>query len=96
LPFWVVFAVNAAKDGPRSDWLGFSGSVIAGSATLIAAIIAWFAVDRQIKSQNETAARAEFQAELTKQQQLTDAKIAAIVVLILLNRSMPLPCFCTR
>jgi hypothetical protein len=79
LPFWVVFAVNAAKGGARSDWLGFSGSVIAGTVTLIAAIIAWFAVNRQIKSQEETVARAEVHAELAKQQQLVDAKIAATI-----------------
>jgi hypothetical protein len=81
LPFWVVFAVNAAKGGPRSDWLGFSGSVVAGTVTLIAAIIAWFAVSQQIKSQEETVARAEFHAELAKQQRREDAKIAAILAI---------------
>jgi hypothetical protein len=79
LPFWVVFAVNIAKDGPRTDWLGFSGSVIAGAMTLVAAIIAWFAVNRQIHSQEESVARAEFHAEFARQHHLLDAKLAAVL-----------------
>jgi hypothetical protein len=81
LPFWVLFAINAAKDGLRTDWLGFSGSVIAGAMTLVAAIIAWFAVSRQILSQKEAVARAEYHAELAKQQHLQDAKIAATLAI---------------
>jgi hypothetical protein len=38
-----------------SDWIGFAGNVVAGAMTLIAAIIAWFAVQKQITIQREIA-----------------------------------------
>jgi hypothetical protein len=38
-----------------SDWIGFAGSVTAGAVTLIAAGIAWFAVQKQIRIQREIA-----------------------------------------
>lgn len=41
-----------------SDWIGFSGSVVAGAMTLVAAVIAWFAVQRQIDAQEQTQTRA--------------------------------------
>jgi hypothetical protein len=77
----VVVAINAAKDGPRSDWLGFSGSVVAGAVTLIAAIIAWFAVQRQIKAQEQAEQRAS--ERLAEQSEIaqTAAKDAARIVL---------------
>jgi hypothetical protein len=44
LPLWVAFAINIAKEGNRTDWLGFSGAVFAAFMTLTAGIIAWLAV----------------------------------------------------
>lgn len=63
LPFWVLTAINVTKEGSRADWLGFSGSVIAGAMTLIAAIIAWFAVKNQIDVQKVIAERQASLAE---------------------------------
>ena len=55
LPLWVTMAINVAKIGPRADWLGFLGSVLAGAMTLIGAVIAWFAVQRTIVAQRQLA-----------------------------------------
>lgn len=44
-----------------SDWIGFAGNVVAGAMTLIAAIIAWFAVKRQIDAQEQAEIRARAQ-----------------------------------
>jgi hypothetical protein len=79
LPLWVIMMINAAKAGSASDWLGFSGSVIAGLMTLTGAIIAWFAVQLQIRSQERTTARAEIIAQVAKDQQNADSKIAAVI-----------------
>lgn len=53
LPIWVTTAINIAKEGNRSDWLGFFGSVIGAVMTLIAALVAWFAVQQQIRNTNQ-------------------------------------------
>jgi hypothetical protein len=47
----VTFAINFAKEGSRTDWLGFTGSVIGALVALIAAGVAWFAVQGQIGAQ---------------------------------------------
>jgi hypothetical protein len=63
LPLWVMTAINIAKEGNRSDWLGFSGSIIGsvfGAAmTLVAALVAWFAVQQQIRNTNDQVHAAE-------------------------------------
>jgi hypothetical protein len=61
LPMWVIFAINVGKVGDRSDWLGFFGSIIGATMTIVAALIAWSAVDRQTKS-----ARAIAESEKTE------------------------------
>jgi len=81
LPLWVVFAINVAKDGARSDWLGFSGSVVGGAVTLIAAITAWFAVQRQIKAQEQAEQRALERAAKRLEIAQGGAKYAAAIVL---------------
>jgi hypothetical protein len=53
LPLWVAFAINIAKEGSRTDWLGFSGAVITAFVTLAAGISAWFAVQQQIAAPEE-------------------------------------------
>jgi hypothetical protein len=81
LPFWVVAATNAAKAGSRTDWLGFSGSVIAGFMTLVAATAAWFAVKQQIDAQeNSYAIEKAFRDETIARRQ-AEAKEAARIVL---------------
>src|SRR4249919_2054870 len=55
LPLWVMFVINVAKEGSRTDWLGFTGSVIGAVVALIAAIIAWTAIQRQISAEERRA-----------------------------------------
>ena len=81
LPLWVTFVINAAKEGSRSDWLGFAGSVVGAGVALIAAGIAWFAVQQQIEAQRlaiEQARTAEVQKVERHQ---AEAKAAARIVL---------------
>jgi hypothetical protein len=64
-----------------SDWIGFAGSIAAGAMTLIAATLAWFAVQRQIKSQEDAEKRAAQRAEEQRNAQMSNAKEAAKIVL---------------
>jgi hypothetical protein len=59
LPIWVTTAINIAKEGNRSDWLAFFGSVIGAAMTLIAALVAWLAVQQQIRNTNDQLRAAE-------------------------------------
>jgi hypothetical protein len=53
----------AGGDAIRSsDWMGFAGNVVSGAMTLLAAAIAWFAVQRQITAQKEIAKLEETEA----------------------------------
>jgi hypothetical protein len=81
LPVWVAFVINLAKDGGRSDWIGFAGNVFAGVVTLIAAIVAWFAVQQQIRSQEQVAEAARAVQEQHREKSEADAKRAARLVL---------------
>lgn len=56
-------SISGGETIKTSDWIGFAGSVVASAITLIAATLAWFAVQRQIDAQN---AIAERQAALTE------------------------------
>jgi len=49
LPIWIAFAINLAKDGNRSDWLGFAGAIVGAFATLAAAGVALFAAYKTLK-----------------------------------------------
>jgi hypothetical protein len=57
----IVVMIPAAISGgdaiKANDWIAFAGNVLAGVMTLIAAVIAWFAVQRQIRAQAESEAR---------------------------------------
>ena len=65
-PSYVPPIAALAKGGVNQEWLGFIGNLIAGIFTLIAAFIAWFAVQAQIKTQQrlieEARAKKEFAA----------------------------------
>jgi len=63
LPLWVAFDINIAKEGSRTDWLGFSGAVFAAFVTLAAAIVAWFAVQQQIAAPEEARRRSQNEAK---------------------------------
>jgi hypothetical protein len=51
LPVWMAFVVNIAKEGSRTDWLGFIGtifgSLVTGGVAAAAIYVAWRAVMRQ-------------------------------------------------
>jgi hypothetical protein len=64
-----------------SDWIGFSGSVLAGTMTLIAALLAWFAVRRQIRAQEEAEERAAQRLTEQRASTMASAKEAAKIVL---------------
>ncbi|WP_156918421.1 hypothetical protein [Bradyrhizobium sp. Cp5.3] len=59
LPIWVTVAINFAKEGPRTDWLGFYGSLIGAAMTLFAGLVAWLSVQQQIRNTNEQVRAAE-------------------------------------
>jgi hypothetical protein len=64
-----------------SDWIGFSGSVLSGAITLLAAMIAWFAVQRQISAQEDTEKRAAQRLAEQRAIEMSNAKEAAKIVL---------------
>lgn len=63
LPLWAAFAINLAKEGSRTDWLGFSGAVFAGFKTLAAGIIAWLPVQQQIAAPEQARRKAQAKAK---------------------------------
>jgi hypothetical protein len=64
-----------------SDWIGFSGSVLSGAITLLAAALAWFAVQRQIKAQEDAERRATERLAEQRAIEMANAKDAAKIVL---------------
>jgi hypothetical protein len=64
-----------------SDWIGFAGNVVAGAITLLAAIIAWFAVQRQITAQESAEKRGTQRAAEQRDAEMSNAKEAAKIVL---------------
>src|SRR6266851_7249999 len=69
----VLIPASIASGDPikSSDWIGFAGAVVAGTMTIIAAVVAWFAVQKQIAIQQEIAdGQGAFQRFLILQQQL--------------------------
>lgn len=65
-PSYVPSIALLAKEGINQEWLGFCGNVLGAVMTLIAAVIAWQAVQRQIRAQRianeDTRLRREFAA----------------------------------
>jgi hypothetical protein len=64
-----------------SDWIGFAGGVVVGAIALLAAILAWFAVQRQITAQEDAEKRTAQGAEEQRDAQMSNAKGAAKIVL---------------
>jgi len=79
----VVIPVSIATGDKikSSDWIGFAGSIAAGAMTLFAATLAWFAVQRQIKSQEDAEERAARRSAEQRIIEMTEAKYAATIVL---------------
>lgn len=79
---FIPISISGGEAIKASDWIGFSGNVLASVMTIIAAIIAWFAVQRQIEAQAQTIKRASEEAKAAQQKHDADAKFAASVVLM--------------
>lgn len=62
-PIYVPPIAALAKNGVNQEWLGFIGNVLAGCFTLLAAAIAWFAVQRQILAQERASEKLRQQKE---------------------------------
>lgn len=70
----VLLPVAIATGEPikSSDWIGFAGNVVSGAVTLLAAIVAWFAVQRQITASKEIANLTQTEAWETIRDDLRD------------------------
>ena len=68
LPVWVAFAINVAKEGQRTDWLGFAGNIVGSgitSAVAVAAIyFAWRGVTQQLRITLVSREEDRIEAEL--------------------------------
>jgi hypothetical protein len=64
-----------------SDWIGFSGSIVAGVITLFAAVLAWFAVQRQITALEDAEKSAAARLAEQRDADMSNAKEAAKIVL---------------
>lgn len=77
----VPAAISQGDTIKANDWIGFAGNIVGAIVTLIAAIIAWFAVQQQIKAQDRNAELARtFETEKLRQNH-AEAKFAAVAVL---------------
>jgi hypothetical protein len=77
----VAIPISIASTIKSSDWIGFAGSVVAGAITLFAAVLAWFAVQRQIAAQEDAEIRATQRLAEQRESELAHAKEAARIVL---------------
>ncbi|WP_314945911.1 hypothetical protein [Bradyrhizobium cosmicum] len=60
LPIWIATWITFAREGSRTDWLGFIGAVVGAGATLIAGCVALFAAYKTlapVKSQLDQLVR---------------------------------------
>lgn len=64
-----------------SDWIGFAGSVLGGAMTIIAALIAWYAVQAQISAHERALDRTERQRRAEKEDAEKGAKACAVAAL---------------
>jgi hypothetical protein len=77
----VPVSIATGDNIKSSDWIGFSGSVIAGAIALLAAVLAWFAVQRQIIAQEDAEKRAAARLAEQRDTDMANAKEAAKIVL---------------
>jgi hypothetical protein len=77
----IPISVATSENIKSSDWIGFAGSVIAGAIALLAAILAWFAVRRQIAAGEDAEIRVAQRLAEQRETELANAKEAATVVL---------------
>lgn len=52
---FIPLAISGGDTIKSNDWIGFAGNIVAGIMTLIAAFVAWSAVQKQIAAQDRIA-----------------------------------------
>jgi hypothetical protein len=77
----VPISIAANVGVKASDWIGFAGSVTAGAMTLIAGVIAWFSVQKQIEAQEQIEQRSIERVNEQQEAEAAAAKHAARIVL---------------
>lgn len=78
---FLPFSITAGEQAKASDWIAFAGNLLAGVMTLIAAVAAWYAVQRQIRSQEQSAERARQNSLHDRERLQAEAKEAAAIIL---------------
>jgi hypothetical protein len=63
VPIYLPPIAALAKNGINEQWLGFVGNIVGALVTLLAAGLAWFAVQRQINAQADIANKARKRME---------------------------------
>lgn len=77
----IPFGITGGEGIKSSDWISFAGNVLAGVMTLVAAALAWFAVQHQVRAQETSAERARDEVKRQQEVQQAEAKFAAAIVL---------------
>ena len=77
----VPISIAGGDNIKSSDWIGFSGSIVAGVVTLFAAVLAWFAVQRQITALEDAEKSAAARLAEQRDADMSNAKEAAKIVL---------------
>jgi hypothetical protein len=93
LPIWVTVVINAAKEGSRTDWLGFAGGIIGSllsAGVAVAAIaFAWRGVSQQVKISVVSREEDRIERELPDLQDLSNA-VDALTLQLSLNHHLGL------
>jgi hypothetical protein len=83
VPFWIVpFSEAISKSANPADWIGFVGNFGAGIMTLVGAVIAWMAIQRQIQAQETALREAEDRRNSERLQVQIEARQSAVDALV--------------
>jgi hypothetical protein len=83
--------ILSAETIKRADLIGFAGNVLSGLMTLAAAVLAWFAVQRQIIASREIAHADRLEAWENVREDLEDVIVGIEVFWISVDHAMALP-----
>jgi hypothetical protein len=82
IPFWIIpFRAAIEKSSNPADWIGFGGNFAAGIMTLVGAVIAWVAIQRQIQAQEIAVREAEERRQSERLETQAEAKESAVAAL---------------
>ena len=86
LPLWVVFAINVSKEGSRTDWLGFVGSllgsVLAATVATIAIRYAWKGIVLQTRISMLSREESRYESELPGLHEANEKVRALLSILV--------------